>query len=75
VIVKNKYPLLRINNLFHKLKGACVFSKIDLRLGYHQLRIVIVQPNLREKIRKAQDKDTQVIQIKNRLKSRQELIF
>ena len=37
--VKNKYPLLRIDDLFDHLKGASVFSKIDLRSGYHQLRI------------------------------------
>ena len=37
--VKNKYPLLRIEYLFNQLKGACVFSKIDLRLGYYQLRV------------------------------------
>jgi hypothetical protein len=39
VMVKNKYPLLRIDDLFDHLKGARVFSKIDLRSGYHQLRI------------------------------------
>ncbi|WVZ71519.1 hypothetical protein U9M48_020095 [Paspalum notatum var. saurae] len=39
VTVKNKYPLSRIEDLFDQLKGACVFSKIDLRSGYHQLRI------------------------------------
>jgi hypothetical protein len=38
-MVKNKYPLLRIDDLFDHLKGARVFSKIDLRSGYHQLRI------------------------------------
>jgi len=37
--IKNKYPLLRIDDLFDQLKGACVFSKIDLRLGYHQVMI------------------------------------
>ena len=37
--VKNKYPLPRINDLFDQLKCASVFSKIDLRSGYNQLRI------------------------------------
>ena len=39
VIVKNKYPLLRIDDLFDQLKGAKYFSKIDLRTGYHQLMV------------------------------------
>jgi hypothetical protein len=39
VTIKNKYPLPRIDDLFNQLKGACVFSKIDLRSGYHQLKI------------------------------------
>jgi hypothetical protein len=39
VIIKNKYPLPRIDDLFDQLKGACVFSKIDLRSGYQQLKI------------------------------------
>jgi hypothetical protein len=39
VTVKNKYPLPRIDDLFDQLRGACVFSKIDLRSGYHQLKI------------------------------------
>ncbi|XP_073262126.1 uncharacterized mitochondrial protein AtMg00860-like [Populus alba] len=38
-MVKNKYPLPRIDDLFDQLKGARVFSQIDLRFGYHQLRI------------------------------------
>ncbi|GJV33415.1 putative reverse transcriptase domain-containing protein [Tanacetum coccineum] len=36
--VKNRYPLLRINDLFDQLQGVRHFSKIDLRSGYHQLR-------------------------------------
>ena len=39
VIVKNKYPLPRIEDLFDQLKGAGVFSKIDLRSGYYLLRV------------------------------------
>jgi hypothetical protein len=39
VTIKNKYPLSRIDGLFDQLKGDCVFSKIDLRSGYHQLNI------------------------------------
>jgi hypothetical protein len=39
VTIKNKYPLPRIDDLFDQLKGACVFSKINLRSGYHQLKI------------------------------------
>jgi hypothetical protein len=39
VIVKNKNPLPRIDDLFDQLRGSCVFSKIDLRSGYHQLKI------------------------------------
>jgi hypothetical protein len=39
VTIKNKYPLPRIEDLFNQLRGASVFSKIDLRSGYHQLRI------------------------------------
>ena len=39
VTIKNKYPLPRIDDFFDKLRSACVFSKIDLRSGYHQLKI------------------------------------
>ncbi|XP_048446753.1 uncharacterized protein LOC125480212 [Pyrus x bretschneideri] len=39
VTVKNRYPLPRIGGMFNQLKGAQVFSKIDLRSGYHQLLI------------------------------------
>jgi hypothetical protein len=39
VTVKNMYPLPRIDDLFDQLQGTCVFSKIDLRSGYHQLKI------------------------------------
>ncbi|GKB18554.1 putative reverse transcriptase domain-containing protein [Tanacetum coccineum] len=37
--IKNRYPLPRIDDLFDQLLGACYFSKIDLRSGYHQLRV------------------------------------
>nr|GEW22760.1 retrotransposon protein, putative, Ty3-gypsy subclass [Tanacetum cinerariifolium] len=37
--VKNHYPLPRINDLFGQLQGSSVYSKIDLRSGYHQLRV------------------------------------
>ncbi|GJR57546.1 putative reverse transcriptase domain-containing protein [Tanacetum coccineum] len=37
--VKNRYPLPRIDDLFDQLQGSNVYSKIDLRLGYHQLRV------------------------------------
>nr|GEX17944.1 putative reverse transcriptase domain-containing protein [Tanacetum cinerariifolium] len=39
LIVKNRYPLPRINDLFDQLQGSSVYSKIDLRSGYHQLRV------------------------------------
>ncbi|GJX64688.1 putative reverse transcriptase domain-containing protein [Tanacetum coccineum] len=37
--VKNRYPLPRIDDLFDQLQGSSVYSKIDLRIGYHQLRV------------------------------------
>ena len=39
VSVRHKYPFLHIDDLFDQLQGAQVFLKIDLRFGYHQLKI------------------------------------
>ena len=39
VTIKNRYPLPKIDDLFDQMKGVTVFSKFDLRSGYHQLRI------------------------------------
>ena len=39
VTIKNRYPLSRIDDLFDQLRGVRVYSKIDLRTGYHQLRV------------------------------------
>ncbi|GJR03243.1 putative reverse transcriptase domain-containing protein [Tanacetum coccineum] len=39
LIVKNRYPLPRIDDLFDQMQGSSVYSKIDLRSGYHQLRV------------------------------------
>jgi hypothetical protein len=39
VTINNKYPLPRIEDLFDQMKGASIFLKIDLRSGYHQLKI------------------------------------
>ena len=39
VTIKNKYPLPRIDDLFDQLQGVSYFSKIDLRSGYHQLKV------------------------------------
>ena len=39
VTIRNQYPLPWIDDIFYQLQGARVFSKIDLRSGYHQLKI------------------------------------
>ena len=39
VTIKNRYPLPRIDDMLDQLQGAHVFSKIDLCLGYHQVRV------------------------------------
>nr|GFC06930.1 reverse transcriptase domain-containing protein [Tanacetum cinerariifolium] len=39
LMVKNRYPLPRINDLFDQFQGSSIYSKIDLRSGYHQLRV------------------------------------
>ena len=39
ITVKNKYPLPRFDDLFDQLHGAQVFSKIDLKSGYYQLKV------------------------------------
>ena len=39
IIIKNRYPLPRIDDLFDQLRGARVYSKIDCRTGYHHLRV------------------------------------
>jgi len=38
VTIKNKYPLLKIDDLFDQLYGATLFFRLDLRSGYHQLK-------------------------------------
>ena len=50
--IKNKYPLPRIDDLMDHLVGACVISKIDLRYGYHQIRVKPVDiPKIASRIR------------------------
>ena len=39
VTIKNRYPLPRVDDLFDQLRGARVYFKIDLRTGYHQLKV------------------------------------
>ena len=39
VTIKNRYPLMRFDDLFDQLRGARVYYKIDLRTGYHRLRV------------------------------------
>ena len=39
VMIQNRYPLPRIDDLFDQLRGARVYFKIDLHIGYHQLRV------------------------------------
>ena len=39
IIIKNKYPLPKIDDLMDQLRGALVYSKIDLKSGYHQIRV------------------------------------
>lgn len=39
--MKNRYPLPQIDDLFYQLQGSQMFLKIDLMLGYHQLKIKV----------------------------------
>ena len=38
-MIKNQYPLLKIDIFFYQVRGAQVYSEVDLRTGYHQLRV------------------------------------
>ena len=39
VTIKSQYPIPRIDDLFDQIQGPCIFSNIDLRFGYHQLKV------------------------------------
>ncbi|GJW82654.1 hypothetical protein Tco_0155799 [Tanacetum coccineum] len=57
LIVKNRYPLSRIDDLFDQLQGSRVYSKIDLRSGYHQLKFHEEDMYYSRPIRRIQDFD------------------
>ena len=40
ITIKNRFPVLRMEDLFDKLQGSTYFSRVDLKSGYHQIRIV-----------------------------------